>query len=364
MRSPSSPGLPGLAGLAGLTAQLRGLAAHAARGKRRSAGVAGFLLDAEASCQRLAYELASRTYQPRAGRCFWICDPKHRCIYALPFRDRVVQHWLIRATLPAIEQRMAAQSFACRVGKGTHRALAMAAAYHRRYRHVLHVDVQKFFASIDHALLRRQLDRVVPEPWRWLRDRFLDAPMRVERADFYFAGDDLFTPQERRHGLPIGSLTSQIWANYYLAPLDDLLRSHLGLVHFVRYCDDLLVYSDDAGQLRAALAALDARAGALRLRLHPEKTRLHRTSDPLPFLGFVLRREGDGLRIRLRRENLIRMRRRLAVMRALFSVGAIGPDEVRSRLNAWLAHARHGHTRGLLHREVARWTFRLREDSE
>lgn len=125
-----------------------------------------------------------------------------------------------------------------------------------------------------------------------------------------------------------------------------------------------MVYSDDAGQLRAALAALDARAGALRLRLHPEKTRLHRTTDALPFLGFALRREGDGLRIRLRRENLTRMRRRLAVMRALFYVGAIGPDEVSSRLHAWLAHARHGQTRGLLGRELARWTFRLSEDSE
>lgn len=142
---------------------------------------------------------------------------------------------------------------------------------------MLRVDVQRFFPSIDHAILRRLLDRVTPPALRWLRDVFLDAPLpddAVEPVAFHLPGDDLFTPFARPHGLPIGSLTSQIWANLHLAPLDHLLAAHLGLGEFVRYCDDVLVFADDPGRLRDALARLRSRAAELRLRLHPDKTRL------------------------------------------------------------------------------------------
>jgi hypothetical protein len=193
-------------------------------------------------------------------------------------------------------------------------------------------------------------------------DRFLAAPYEGERVDFRFPGDDLLTPLVRPHGLPIGSLTSQIWANLYLSPLDHALSCHLGLPDLVRYCDDLLIFSDDRDRLREALPRIDRIAERLRLRLHPIKTRLHRTSDPVPFLGFVLRRRGCGVQVRLRAENVQRMRRRMARLRALFAVGAIEPEEVTGRVRAWLAHARHGHTRRLLEEELQRLRF-VREET-
>ncbi len=333
------------------------LAAEAARGKRRAADVSAFLLDVERHAERLAGELASRKYTPGPGRSFRIRDPKPRSIYALPFRDRVVQHLLISETLPAVEARLAPQTFACRAGKGTHRCLLRAADLFRHRRHVLRVDVRRFFPSIDHAVLERLLNRTTPPPWRWLRARFLASPPCVERADFHFPGDDLFTPLARPHGLPIGSLTSQIWANVYLSPVDHLLASGLGIGDFVRYCDDILVFGDDPGRLRDALACIEARATALRLRLHPTKTRLHRTTDPVTFLGFVLRRRGDGVEIRLRRENVARMRGRISLLRGLYACGAVEIEEVAARLHAWLAHAKHGHTQALIASEARRWVF-------
>ena len=305
----------------------------------------------------LAGELARGTYRPGPGRAFWIHDPKPRLIYALPFRDRVAQHLLIEATLPAIERSLRPQTYACRRGFGTHAGLRRAADLARTHAFVLRIDIRRFFPSMDHAVLRRLLDRTTPPAWRWLRDRFLDAPARVERVVQHFPGDDLLTPLARPHGLPIGSLTSQIWANVYLAPIDHLLAAHLGLGTFVRYCDDLLVFHDDPDRLRAALAALHARALALRLRLHPTKTRLHRTTDPVPFLGFVLRRRGQGVQVRLRHDNVRRMRARMRLCRALFATGALSVEDVTSRVRAWLAHARHGHTRALLEVELARLAF-------
>jgi hypothetical protein len=264
------------------------------------------------------------------------------------------------ATLPALERWFAPQSYACRAGKGTHRCLRRAIDLTRSKQLVLRIDVRKFFPSVDHAILRRLLDPFTPPDLRWLRDAFLDAPVGCERVAWHFPGDDLFAPLERPHGLPIGSLTSQVWANVFLTPVDHLLGSALGLGTFVRYCDDLLVFDDDAGRLRDALSTVEDRAHRLRLRLHPVKTRLHRTTDPVAFLGFVLRRVGDGVHVRLQSENVRRFRRRMATTRALLDAGAVEPGDVVARVRAWLAHARHGHTRTLCERELSRLSFALR----
>ena len=146
---------------------------------------------------------------------------------------------------------------------------------------MLKVDVRKFFPSIDHGNLRRMLLRVTPVDWRWLSDRFVDAPYDGERVTSWFPGDDLLTPLARPHGLPIGSLTSQIWANLYLSPIDHLLASELGIGSFVRYCDDWLIWDDDPGRLREALSRMHEQATRLRLRLHPRKPRLHRATDSI-----------------------------------------------------------------------------------
>ena len=257
------------------------MATRAARGKRRNPDVAGFLLDADVQLLQLQRELQARRYWPGRGRPIWIEDPKRRLITVIPFRDRVVQHLLIDSTLGAIELRMAPQSFACRAGYGTHRALRRAAAWTRQRQWVLKVDVRKFFPSIDHGNLRRMLLRVTPVDWRWLSDRFVDAPYDGERVTSWFPGDDLLTPLARPHGLPIGSLTSQIWANLYLSPIDHLLASELGIGSFVRYCDEWLIWDDDPGRLREALSRMHEHATRLRLRLHPRKTRLHRATDSI-----------------------------------------------------------------------------------
>jgi len=336
------------------------LALIAARGKRHAFGVARVMLDVDRHCFALARSLAEGSYRPSVGRSFTIVDPKLRRIYALPFRDRIVQHFLVSRTLPAIERTLVPQTYACRVDRGTHRCLRRAIDLTRTKRYVLRVDFTKFFASIDHAILRRQLERVTPPPLRWLRDAFLDAPLpagAIEPVCHHFFGDELFTPLERPHGLPIGSLTSQIWANLALSPIDHLLADHLGLGTFVRYCDDILVFDDDNERLRAALHALETMAAAMRLRTHPRKTRLHRTTDPVKFLGFVLMRRGAGVRVTLAKDNVQRMRGRVTRMRAEYALGLIDHEEVGARLRAWLAHAAHAHTRTLVKREAQRWQF-------
>ncbi len=220
-----------------------------------------------------ARALEARTYRPGSPRLLRIREPKERLIAALPFRDRIVQHLLIAESDAALERWFAPQSYACRRGKGTHRALARATELCRRHAWVLRLDVAKFFPSIDHAILRRLVLPRTPPAWRWLVDVVLDAATGCEPVAWHFPGDDLFTPFERRHGLPIGNLTSQVWANAMLTPIDHLLASGLGLGTFVRYSDDLVVYANDRGRLEEAWRRIEARAAELRLRLHPRSTR-------------------------------------------------------------------------------------------
>jgi hypothetical protein len=249
----------------------------AARGKRTSAQVAAFMLDPGPPLHELAQELRERTWQPGAARAFVVSEPKRRLIAALPFRDRVVQHLVVDAQLPAFERWFAPQSYACRTRKGTHRALRRACELHRGFPWLLRLDVAKFFASVDHELVLSLVRPRTPRELWWLTERIVRSGGPCERADFRFPGDDPLTPLERPHGLPIGNLTSQVWANAMLTPLDHLLGSGLGIGTFVRYCDDILVYGHRREQLLDAWKRIQDRCDRLRLRLHPRKCRLHRT---------------------------------------------------------------------------------------
>jgi hypothetical protein len=123
----------------------------AARGKRGKAEVAAFERELEPNLFRLQEKLLTQTYQPGSYTHFPIRDPKPRIISAAPFRDRVVHHALVRVIEPIFERRFIHDSYACRVGKGTHRALDRCQEFARRYRYVLQCDLCHFFPFIDLA---------------------------------------------------------------------------------------------------------------------------------------------------------------------------------------------------------------------
>jgi hypothetical protein len=235
-------------------AHLMRCARAAARGKKRKPDAAAFLLNMEPECFRLADALSAGTWMPGTYRSYVIREPKPRLISAAPFADRVVHHALVSLLEPHFERRFVAHSFACRVGKGTHRALARATELSGRRRFVLKGDIAKFFPSIDHQILKAQVRRVVDdERLLAVLERIVDGSNPQEPVTEWFEGDDLFAPAVRRRGIPIGNLTSQFLAE-------------------------------------------------LRLRLHARKGGVHATRSAVPFLGFVVR---DGRR-RLRRAAVVR----------------------------------------------------------
>lgn len=155
-----------------------------------------------------------QTQRATAGVGFEDCLLKVDKISAAPFRDRVVHHALRNLIEPIFDARFIAHSYANRLGKGTHRAVDQLQRWAQRYRYVLRMDVVQHFPSLDHAILRDKIARVIHDAdVLWLVDAILASGAGVladEYTPVYFPGDDLFA-LNRPRGLPIGNLTSQLW---------------------------------------------------------------------------------------------------------------------------------------------------------
>jgi RNA-directed DNA polymerase len=258
------------------------------KGKRGHANVAAFEHRLEDHLLQLQMELQARTYRPGPYASFYIHEPKRRLISAAPFRDRVVHHALCNLIEPVFERSFIFDSYANRIGKGTHRALDRAQEFSRKYPYVLQCDIRQFFPSIDHQVLRETLRRKLSDPSvLWLCDQMLasgDGVLSEEYEMTWFDGDDLFAVLHPR-GLPIGNLTSQFWANVYLNPFDHFVKRKLGCEAYIRYVDDVLLFARDKETLWDWLSGLMSRLERLRLTIHPN-------AGPRPvregftFLGF------------------------------------------------------------------------------
>ncbi len=327
---------------------------RARRGKRSRDNVAAFELDLERELCRLQDELRTKSYVPGPYRAFFIHDPKKRLISAAPYRDRVVHHALCQVLQPVFEPVFIADSYASRPGKGTHAALDRCTQFARRYPYVLKCDVRKYFPSIDHALLKASIARKIKDPdVLRLVGLIVDHSNEQEAVQEWYPGDDLFTPGERRRGLPIGNQTSQFFANVYLNAFDHWLKEEWRLPAYLRYMDDFLVFSDDKAQLKTVRAACAAYLTQWRLRLHPNKSVISRTRDGVRFLGM---RVFPDHRL-LPRSNLVRLRRRIRWMQRAYAAGRLDWPEIHCRLMSWQGHALHADSFRLRERTFAEAVF-------
>jgi len=205
--------------------------------------------------------------------------------------------------------------------------------------------VEQFFPSIDHAILRAELARRIPDPGvLWLVDRILESGAGVLSDVYqmvYFPGDDLFAAHRPR-GLPIGNLTSQFWANVYLNPFDHFVRRELGCKAYLRYVDDFVLFADDKERLWAWKRAMVSRLARLRLTIHPG-AHPRPVAEGLPFLGFVV----YPYRRRLKRRKGIYYRRKLHALLKAYQRGEIPLEDVNASVLGWVNHLRYGNTVGL-----------------
>jgi retron-type reverse transcriptase len=319
---------------------------RARRGKRGRRIPAAFELFLDDELLQLEHELKTETYQPGGYRTFTVHEPKRRVISAAPFRDRVVHHALCNVLNPIYERKFIHDSYANRVGKGTHAALDRCTQYMRRFRYVLQCDIRQFFPSIDHEVLKGLLRRtVVCGTTLRLCDKIIDSGAGVLSGEYtmvYFPGDDLFAPNRSR-GLPIGNQTSQFWANVYLNPLDHFVKRELKCRGYIRYVDDFLLFADDKGTLHAWRQAIIDFLGSLRLTIHENRAQPCPVEHGIPFLGFNV----FPTHRLIKREKGIAYRRHLYGMVQAYRQGDVTSRQIRESIVAWLGHVSHGDTWGL-----------------
>lgn len=305
-------------------------AEEAARGKKHKTPVARFLWNLEYEVLDLQRELRRGVYSPGPYDTFTVHDPKERRICAAGFRDRVVQHALCRVLEPILGRSLISDTYACRTGKGSHRAIDRARGFARRFAYFAKMDVHKFYDSVDHGILMDQLRRVLKDPKvLWLCDV-------IVRASAPWCPPD--------KGLPIGNLTSQHFANAYLSGLDHFIKETLGVRGYVRYMDDLVLFADEKADLTQAIRQVrDYLQDKCLLHLKAGATILAPVWQGLPFLGFRI----FPRVVRVPRQSWRRFRRHVAEKDYLLLSGRIDQDAWQTSLLSLVAHLQHADTRNL-----------------
>jgi len=273
-----------------------------------------FFRELESELLGLQNELVTGTWVPVPLRFFDIYDPKHREIAVSPFRDRVVHHALINVLEPIFEPCFIPDSFATRKGKGVHAAVFSAQEYLQINHYYLKSDIEKFFDSVPHDILLSIICRKI-------KDRGL-----IEMCQKVLSVS--------RKGLPIGSRTSQFFANVYLNHFDHFVKEKCHVKGFVRYMDDFVVFENNKKLLmdfksKLAFFLFDE----LELTLKPTATFLNHRQNGLPFLG---RRIFPNI-IRLRTQNLRLITKRMDLLEKKLSCGSLTDEAFVHSMNAYWA---------------------------
>lgn len=286
------------------------------RTKRYSSGALSFESNYEENLVRLYSELRSRAWRCGKSTCFIVTKPVRREIFAAPFRDRIVHHILINRINPCLERYFIRDSYACRKNKGTFHAI-------RRLEHfiksetqngktsayVLKLDIKGFFMNIDKSLLYERLSSFLDRKYLplagdgdisfekyLLREIIFNDPSKncVRRSPLCEWNElpqdkSLFTARDGS-GLPIGNLTSQVFANFYLSSLDHFAKHTLGLGCYVRYVDDFVIVHKDRRFLRKLIPVFRRfLRDELLLCIHPKKIYLQPCANGVQFLGAFIK---------------------------------------------------------------------------
>lgn len=300
-----------------------------------------FEYNLEGELVKLRKELESKIYRPGPYKVFYINDPKRRLISAAPFRDRVVHHCICNVIEPVFDRSFLPQNYANRKGRGLHLALKAAKRIVNTSPYLLKGDIKKYFPSIDHQILKGLIcSKIKCQDTLELIDLIIDASNQQEPANFYFPGDNLFTPFERRKGLPIGNLTSQLFANIYLNRLDYFIVRTLKIHSYVRYVDDFLIGGESKKGLHAAAAAIEHCLEKLRLVLHTRKTVIFPAKRGFTYLGFRLY---PGKVLAGKRCGK-RFKRRMGLLQKEYSEGKVSLKKIKNVIASYNGHLKHGAT--------------------
>lgn len=303
--------------------------------------VASFWLNGVSRCIKLSDELKNGSYVPRPTVRFKISSPKPREIASITFRDRVYQRSLNdNDVYPTMSRAFILDNYACQKGKGTDAARNRLAEYmHRAYRkygtelYVAQLDVSGYYQNMDHE--------VAEETFR----------KKLSKMSFRRVRKILRQQYDGDKGYNAGSQLVQIAGISVLDPLDHFIKEVLRAKYYVRYMDDFMIISNDAGYLEYCVKEIRRFLGTLKLEINEKKTGVHHIRDGIPFLGFQFKLTESGKVLRLLlSDNVRRARRKFRRLVMKSKRGEIPREKVNESYNAWKAHAGKGNTYKIIQR--------------
>lgn len=250
------------------------------RGKRGKRDVQEFSLRLMDNILALSRVLVNQAYDHGGYIAFNISDPKPRNIHKATVRDRLLHHAIYRQLYPFFDKVFSADSFSCRLNKGTHKAVSRFRDFgykvswnNTRTAWVLKCDIRKFFENIDHQVLLSILKlRISDERVIWLLGRVIDS----------------FHSKHPGVGLPLGNLTSQLLVNIYMNEFDQFIKHDLKVKYCIRYADDFVIFSENKDWLENLISKItEFLSERLRLELHPKKVFIKTLASGVDFLGWV-----------------------------------------------------------------------------
>lgn len=284
-------------------------------------------------------------------RSFYVYEPKRRLIMALSFRDRVAQHAIYRKLNPLLDKQFIFDSYACRIGKGTHKAVARLQYWFRQTDrkpqpyYYLKLDISKYFYRIDHEILMDILRKKIAD-----KDllEVLEEIVNCEETRFGLPmgadiGDVAFSDMLAEVGLPIGNLTSQMFANLYLDQLDRFCKHKLGLHYYIRYMDDVIILHHDKKHLeRVKNQIAEFLDQELHLQLN-KKTCIRPTSMGAEYVGFRI----WSTHVKLRKKTARKMVKRLRYVFAAYHAGEIDRESMERTVASYRGILQHFNSYGM-----------------
>lgn len=270
--------------------------------------------------------LVWKTYRTGRYKDFKVYEPKERLIQYLPLKDRVVQQALHQVIEPIFDKSFIFDSYACRTGKGTHKAMRRlqqfirsAASDHGDDIYYFSGDISKYFPNIDHDVL------------------FGLVKKKIKCHNTLNLIKLLIDSSPLDPGLPIGALFSQLSANIYLNALDQFVKHTLRESFYLRYMDNFIVVHYDKAHLNWVYREIETFLNnVLRLKLNP-KSAIGHIKGGVDFVGYRVYRE----RVKIRRDSFERMQKRLRVMKQMLKAGKITHQDIKNRIASWLGHIKH-----------------------
>lgn len=317
----------------------------ARKGKRNKKAVQDFEFNLEENLLQLKRELETFTYEPRPLKQFAIRDPKTRVISASHFRDRVVHHALCNVIQPILERRFIHDSYANRIGRGTTKALERFHCFKRRMTqngrlvnkpkdnnmvvgYVLKADIKHYFESVDHEILMAIIQKSIrDDSVLWLIRKILN-------------NHEGRIPNK---GMPLGNLTSQLFANLYLNGLDYFVKHRLQAKFYIRYVDDFVIMHNCKETLLRWKEQIANFLKTLKLEPHPDKTTIYPLHNGTSFLGYRIFYH----HILLKKSNIRVAENRMRKHKILFRGGDMTYEKAIQSIESWMSYAKYANSYGL-----------------